>query len=60
MSVSTLLGWMFVLMAALIALVYFKGTVADINAIGANGVNLSYALTGRNAQGNFAAYPTGA
>lgn len=49
----------FWLMALLVVLAYFAGFAADVNAIAGAGTKLSYALTGRNAQGNFAAYPTG-
>lgn len=49
----------FWLMALLVVLAYFAGFAADVNAIGNAGTKLSYALTGRNAAGNFAAYPTG-
>lgn len=51
---------LFWLMALLVILAYFAGFVADVNA-SANAIQkLGYAFTGRNAQGNFAAYPTGA
>ncbi len=50
----------FFLMALLIVVSYFVGAATETNAL-ANGITkLVNALTGRNAQGQFAAYPTGA
>ena len=49
----------FILMALLIVVAYFVGAATETNAL-ANGITkITYALTGRNAAGNFAAYPGG-
>ncbi len=50
----------FLLLALLIGVAYFVGLATDINAFSAGLVRVAYAFSGRNAQGNFAGYPTGA
>lgn len=50
---------MFLLFALMIVVVYFIGASTDTNSLANGLVKLSYALTGRDAQGKFAAYPTG-
>jgi hypothetical protein len=49
----------FLLLALLIGVAYFVGLATDINAFTAGLVKVAYAFSGRNAQGQFAAYPTG-
>jgi hypothetical protein len=51
---------MFLLFALLIIVVYYIGAATDTNSLANGLVKLSYAFTGRDAQGKFAAYPTGA
>lgn len=58
-SVDHALTWIFGISLVLILLAYYVGTVADVNAFGGQFNNLLKTLTGRNAAGNFAAYPTG-
>jgi len=53
------LRYFFVLSAILIIVVYFSGSTAVANAFSHMVQTISYAVTGRNASGNFAAYPTG-
>lgn len=58
---SKQLAWyLFTLSALLIVVVYYKGSVPLLGAFGDGLVKIGYAFTGRNAQGNFAAYPSGA
>ena len=49
--------WLFVLALVMIVLVYFVGARALIQAIAPAFVQIDYAVTGRNARGNFANYP---
>jgi hypothetical protein len=49
----------FILMALLIVVAYFVGAATETNALANGFTKITYALTGRNGQGNFAAYPTG-
>lgn len=49
----------FLLLAMLIGVAYFVGLATDINSVTAGLVKIAYAFSGRNAQGNFAAYPSG-
>jgi hypothetical protein len=49
--------YFFILSAILIIVAYFKGSSAVGQAFGAMIQTISYAVTGRNASGNFAAYP---
>ena len=51
--------YIFLLSALLIAAAYFLGVATDINAFSAGATRLIYAVTGRDTQGKFAAYPTG-
>ena len=39
---------------------YFVGAATETNTLAAGITKLLYAVTGRNAQGQFAGYPTGA
>lgn len=43
----------------LIFVVYFVGFSTDAKAVGGLFAPIFYSITGRNAQGNFAGYPTG-
>lgn len=52
--------FIFVLMALLIVVVYYVGAATDFSALAKGSQTLIYALTGRNASGQFASYPTGA
>lgn len=51
--------YIFILSALLIFVAYFVGASTDTNALAAGVTKLVYAITGRNSQGNFVAYPTG-
>lgn len=51
--------YIFLLSALLIVVAYFVGAATDVNSLTNGMVKLSYALTGRSPQGQFAAYPTG-
>ena len=51
--------YIFLLSALLIIVAYFAGAASDVNSFTRGLTKISYAVTGRNAQGNFAAYPTG-
>lgn len=51
--------YIFLLSALLIVVAYFVGAATDVNSLANGVVKLSYALTGRTPQGQFAAYPTG-
>ena len=53
------LKWFGILSLALILVAYFKGSVAVGGAFANMIQTISYAWTGRNAQGNFANYPGG-
>lgn len=52
--------YIFILSAILIAFAYFVGASTDTNSLANGIVKLVYAVTGRDATGKFAAYPTGA
>jgi hypothetical protein len=52
--------YIFLLSALLILVAYFVGAATDTNSLANGLVKLTYAVTGRNAQGQFAAYPSGA
>lgn len=52
--------YIFLLSALLIVVAYFVGAATDINALSSGLNKLVLSITGRNAQGNFAAYPSGA
>jgi hypothetical protein len=52
--------WVFLLLALLIAAAYYVGVSTDFSAFSNGSRTILYALTGRNAQGEFAAYPGGA
>lgn len=47
----------FLLMLVLIVVAYNAGASNVLKSASAAGVGLSYALTGRNASGNFTGYP---
>lgn len=51
--------YFFVLSAILMIIVYFRGSVAVTGAFSEMVRTISYALTGRNKEGNFANYPSG-
>lgn len=59
MSDSTI-RYIFFLMALLIIVAYYVGASTETNSLAAGATSLTYALTGRNAQGQFSAYPTNA
>lgn len=50
----------FWLLALLIVVAYFVGASTDTNSLANGVVKLVLALSGRNSQGQFAAYPSGA
>lgn len=52
--------YLFVLMLVLIALAYYTGLKTDAGAVSSALGSLGQTFTGRNSQGNFAAYPGGA
>lgn len=52
--------YIFLLSALLIVVAYFVGAATETNTLAAGITKLIYAVTGRNAQGQFAGYPTGA
>jgi hypothetical protein len=54
------LRYLFILSAILVIVVYFIGSSTVAAAFGHVLQTISYAATGRNAQGNFANYPSGA
>ncbi len=51
--------YIFLLSALLIVVAYFVGAATETNSLAAGITKLVYALTGRNSQGVFGAYPTG-
>lgn len=59
-SFNQFLKYFFILSALLIIMVYFVGFSTNTAVLGHVFQQLSYAFTGRNAQGNFANYPQGA
>ena len=52
--------YIFVLMLALILVAYYVGASTDFAAFATGSQKLIYALTGRDATGQFANYPSGA
>ncbi len=59
-TIDTALGYIFTLSVILILVAYFAGFVADAQAFTTAINTLGLTFTGRNAQGQFAGYPTGA
>lgn len=59
-AMNKVIGYFFLLALFLIGVAYFAGFVADTKAVGSAVNTLLQTATGRNAAGNFAAYPTGA
>lgn len=53
-------GEIFLLLLVLIVVVYFAGSTKVIASLAGGIQSVSYAVTGRNAQGQFADYPKGA
>jgi hypothetical protein len=53
------LHYVFILSLLLIAAVYYIGLTSDVNAVGPQVRGILNAVTGRNSNGAFAAYPTG-
>lgn len=53
------LRYIFWLSLILIAVAYYAGSVKVLNSIGQNVGSLILTSTGRNAQGQFASYPSG-
>lgn len=51
------MAMVFVIMLVLVMLAYSAGLVSDIGAFTAGSTRIINALTGRNAAGNFAAFP---
>ena len=51
--------YLFILAFVLIAVAYWAGSTKVLGALFSGTTALDYAVTGRNASGNFAAYPTG-
>lgn len=49
----------FILLLVLILAAYYVGVTSDAKAIGGQLLNLTYAVSGRNTQGQFAGYPGG-
>jgi len=56
---SDALRYIFWLSLILVVVAYYAGSVKVLNSIGANVGGLILKSTGRNDQGQFAAYPTG-
>lgn len=54
------ISYLFLLSVLLILVAYYKGTTSITGAFGTAIQQLSYAFTGRDTQGHFAAYPGGA
>ena len=54
---SQFLKWFGLLSLVLILVAYYKGSVPVLGALAGMVQTISYAWTGRNAQGNFANYP---
>lgn len=54
------MAMVFVIMLVLVMVAYSAGLVSDINVSVAGMTRIINALTGRNAQGNFAGYPANA
>lgn len=57
---SDTIRYMFLLSALLIVVAYFVGAATDINALSSGLNKLVLSITGRNQQGQFGAYPSGA
>jgi hypothetical protein len=53
------LKYFFIISALLVIFAYFRGSVAVTDAVAHMIQTISYAATGRNSSGNFAAYPAG-
>lgn len=49
--------YIFLLMLVLILVAYYVGTQSVVGSLSGAAVNIGNMLTGRNAQGNFVAYP---
>jgi len=54
------LYYVFILSLVLVALAYYTGLQTDASALKSAFVSILYAVTGRNASGNFAGYPKAA
>jgi len=54
------LYYVFILSLVLVALAYYTGLQTDAGALKSAFVSILYAVTGRNASGNFAGYPKAA
>ena len=50
--------FIFILLLFLIAVAYYVGTSTDALALAKAGQQISYAVTGRSAQGSFQGYPS--
>lgn len=57
---SQITGYLFVLALVLIGVAYYAGLTTDANAVGGQVNTLLKTSTGRNAAGQFGAYPGGA
>ena len=51
--------YIFLLSALLIVVAYFVGAATETNSLASGLTKLVMAVTGRNAQGQFASYPSG-
>ena len=51
--------YLFILAFVLIVVAYYAGSTQVLGSLFSGTTALDYAVTGRNAQGAFAAYPTG-
>lgn len=58
-EIDKTLWYLFVLSFLLIAVAYFTGLSTDVKALGGVANTLGNTFTGRNASGQFAAYPKG-
>lgn len=58
-EVDTAIRYIFVLSLILIVVAYFAGTQKVLTTLGSTTNSLIQTVTGRDSQGNFAAYPSG-
>lgn len=58
-EIDKTLWYLFILSLVLIGVAYYTGLKSDVGAFSSAINNLGLTFTGRNSQGQFAAYPTG-
>lgn len=59
-DINTAIRYIFVISIILVMVAYFAGTKNVIGTLGSTANTLILSSTGRNSQGNFASYPSGA